>query len=620
MCGIAGYVGTEVIERERIDAALHLMRRRGPDARASWHHAPRPGRHVYLLHGRLSIIDLHDRSNQPFQFGDQTLAFNGEIYNYLELKPELVSRGHAFETTSDTEVLIKLLAEFGAPALERCEGMWAFASYDRAADTLLLSRDRFGEKPLYTYRDQTGLYFGSEIKFIFGLLGRRLPVDYTHLYRYLVNGYKALYKAPGAFYEGIRELPPATVLSVSGDGDEREARYWTPSFAEDETLGYADAVGGVRDRLERSVALRLRADVPLAFCMSGGIDSNALIAIAKRRLNYDVHGFTVLNVDARYEERDAVEQSVRELGLRHTWVPITPDGFLDNLRTLVAQHDAPIYTISYYVQWLLMASVAEAGYRISISGTAADELLTGYYDHHNLFLHAIRDEPGFGPALAAWQAHVAPIVRNPFLQNARLYLENPGCRDHVFLNSRGFSEYLVDGWWEPFAETQYCSSMLRNRMLNELFHEAVPVILHEDDLNAMYFSIENRSPYLDRELAEFCFRIPSRHLVRDGYAKVVLRDAMSGIVGDHVLWNRRKVGFNAPVTSFLNLDDRRLREWLLDGGPIYDHVHAPKVEALARKESLLNSESKFLFNVVCAKAFLEQEAMPHEAAPHEAVA
>jgi asparagine synthase (glutamine-hydrolysing) len=345
--------------------------------------------------------------------------------------------------------------------------------------------------------------------------------------------------------------------------------------------------------------------VPLAFCMSGGIDSNTLISIAKRVFGYDVHGFTIVNEDERYEEQALVDHAVNELNIKHTAVPITTKGFLENLGNLVNQHDAPVYTISYYVHWLLMASLAEQGYRISISGTAADELLTGYYDHHNLYLYEIWNTPLFEPALASWKERVAPIVRNPYLQNPYLYLEDFDIRDHIYLKNRDFADYLMVDWWESFSESKYTGSLLRNRMLNEMFHEAVPVILHEDDLNAMYYSIENRSPYLDRELFEFCYRIPSKHLVRNGLAKVILRDAMADIVPDRILENPRKVGFNAPVFSFLDVNDEKTRSYLLDQSPIFDHVRRDKIEALISKSFLPNSESKFLFYFLNAKVFLE---------------
>jgi asparagine synthase (glutamine-hydrolysing) len=181
-------------------------------------------------------------------------------------------------------------------------------------------------------------------------------------------------------------------------------------------------------------------------------------------------------------------------------------------------------------------------------------------------------------------------------------------RDHIFLNAEGFADYLRTGWAEPFGERGYTGDLLRNRMLNEMFHEAVPVILHEDDLNAMYFSIENRSPFLDRDLFEFCNRIPTRFLIRGGRAKVVLRDAMRGIVPEHVLDNPRKVGFNAPIYSFLDVADPAVRRCLLADSPVFEHVRRDRVAALIEKPDLPNSESKFLFYFLCTKMFVEEFA------------
>ena len=610
MCGIAGYLGPRALDPEVIDTCLRRMHRRGPDAAAYFEHCPAPNRHLYLLSTRLKIIDLDDRANQPYRAGSKVLIYNGELYNYVELKQELSLLRHTFKTESDTEVMLATLAEHGWRGLDKCEGMWALAMYDETDGSLLLSRDRFGEKPLYVYRDDSGVYFGSEVKFIAALLNRSLEVNLNHLSRYMVNGYKSLYKTDETFFLGVQELSPASCLTISKDGSQEQKMYWEPSFEQDDSLTYEDAVEGVRAALVRSVRLRLRADVPMAFCMSGGVDSNSLVGIAKRAFDYDVHGFTIMAEDARYEERAQVEHMVGELGLRHTAVPINSTEFRENLTEIIRQHDAPVYTISYYVHWLLMARIAEQGYRISISGTGADELLTGYYDHHNFYLGEVQDSPLFESALNSWNDNIAPIVRNPFLKNPRVFIENPGLRDHIYLNSTGFAEYLTYDWSESFAEKRYTSSVLRNRLLNELFHEVVPVILHEDDLNAMYFSIENRSPFLDRELFEICCRIPTSFLVRDGFAKVVLRDAMSGIVPDEILWNHRKVGFNAPILELLDVHDPVTREWLLDDGPIFEYVHRPMIEELIDRDFLKNSESKFLFSFLSSKLFTEQFAAP----------
>ncbi|MFC1584532.1 asparagine synthase-related protein, partial [Fibrobacterota bacterium] len=172
-------------------------------------------------------------------------------------------------------------------------------------------------------------------------------------------------------------------------------------------MSYAQAVEEVKARFVRSVELRLRADVPLAFCLSGGIDSNAIISVAKRVFDYDVHAFTIVNSDARYNEQEYVEHAVDTLGLKYTPLPTSTDDFLSKLNVLVEQHDAPVYTISYFLHWMLMQGVSEQGYRVSVSGAAADELFSGYYDHHLLYLHDIKDDEGlFQSSLAAWEQRI----------------------------------------------------------------------------------------------------------------------------------------------------------------------------------------------------------------------
>lgn len=606
MCGIAGFIGTRFIPDDAVTRCLGLMGRRGPDAQGHRRFTTLAGRQVLLLHTRLSIIDLDPRSNQPFQVGKRWITFNGELYNYVEIGERLRRDGVTLRTKSDTEVLLAAIDQYGWDVLDAAEGMWAFAAYDEADGSLVLSRDRFGEKPLYYVRSPEGVYFGSEPKFLFALMGRRLPVDEAHLSRYLVNGYKAIYKSRADFFQGMEQVAPAASLRIDAAGTLSEATYWTPAFRPRDDMSYEEAVRGVRERLDRSVRLRLRGDVPLAFLLSGGVDSNALVGIAKRALDYDVHGFTIMNEDERYDERELVLQSVHDLGIRHTPVPISSERFLERMRDLVRYHDAPVFTITYFVQWLLMEHVHRHGYKITISGTGADELLTGYYDHHLMHLAEIKGTPAYEPTLAAWRQHVQPAVRNPYLSNPDLFVDDPAFRDHIFLNNEGFAEYLREPFAEAFTEHRYADSLLRNRMMNEMFHEAVRVILHEDDLNAMYYSIENRSPFLDRELFEFCYTIPTRHLIRDGFNKVVLRDSVRGAAPDCILDQRKKVGFNAPVESFLDLTDPTVQESLLADSPVFDILRRDKIAALLQRSGLPNSESKFLFYFVNAKIFLEE--------------
>ncbi len=609
MCGIAGYIGAREIAPEVIHGCLGLMHRRGPD-QADFHHAQmQNGQHVYLLFSRLAIIDLDPRSSQPFRVGNHTLVFNGEIYNYVEQRKQLEEQHSIpFATESDSEVLMHTLIQYGLEGLDELEGMWGFAYYNATDETVTLSRDRFGEKPLYYYRDaEGGFYFASEPKCIFQLLGRKLPINHQHLYRFLVNGYKSLYKVQEHFFVGLQQVKTAHTLTLRSDHSIEERPYWIPQFHIDESMSYADAVEGARERLLETVRLRLRADVPLAFCMSGGIDSNTLISIANNVFNYQAHGFTIVNTDERYDEQDLVERAVATQGLKHTSVPIHHGNFLEQLSTLVQYHDAPIYTISYFAHWQLMQAVHAHGYKISLSGTAADELFSGYYDHHNLYLYQMHqeDHTRYAEALGHWQREVQPIVRNPYLGNPRYFIEDAQSRQHIYLENETFATYLRQPFAEAFSEVEYTPVMMRNRMANELFAESIPVILHEDDLNAMYYSIENRSPFLDRRLFEFTSSIPTRHLIQNGRAKSVLRESMRGIVPDFILDNPRKVGFNAPLFDYLNVADPQVKAYLHDTSVVYDYIEHDKIEQLLTQPQLLNSQSKFLFSFIGTKMFME---------------
>jgi asparagine synthase (glutamine-hydrolysing) len=609
MCGVAGYIGTRRIEDEAAARCQELMARRGPDGQGVYRHELN-GRHVLLVHTRLAIIDLDERANQPFVQSGCALCFNGELYNYIEVRDRLKRQGQSFATTSDTEVLHQSLVSVGESVLDECEGMWAFVFYQESDGSLMLCRDRFGEKPLYLYENADGLYFASTPKALFALLGKNLPVNTTQVMRFLVNGYKFLYKSGETFFEGLRELPAGKLLRRDNQGEGAERAYWTfRSGSEDDSLTFDESAALVREKLLRSLELRLRSDVPLAFCMSGGVDSNSLISAAKRVFDYDVHGFTVVNTDARYEEQSLVKTVVRELGVRHTAVPLSTENFLSNMRRLVSAHDAPVYTISYYVHWLLMERIKQYGYKISLSGTAADELFSGYYDHHLLYLASItEDSELLKRSKTNFREHVAPIVRNPYLQDPERFVRNPDFRDHITLGAQEFSDRLTEPFQESFSEREYSGRLLRKRMLNELFEEVIPVILHEDDANAMDHSIENRSPFLDRRVFEDSLRIPTRHLVQEGKAKAVLRESMRGIVPDAILDCRRKVGFNAPILDLLDTSDSAVIDTLLADSPIFELVKRSSIEQLLSQSALPNKESKFLFSFLGCKFFLEEFA------------
>lgn len=612
MCGIAGYIGKQEISQKRIDATLRLMKNRGPDHQA-WRQLAAGKQNVYFLHSRLAIIDLDPRSNQPFTRGDVTTIFNGEIYNYREVKKQLQKLGHSFNTDSDTEALLAAYEEWGEAGVEKLEGMWAYALWDAKEQKLILSRDRFGEKPLYILETGDGFYFGSEIKFLRSLSARSLTVNQHQLKRYLVNGYKSLYKSGKTFYEEIKEVPLATFLVIQ-NGEKKWHRYWQPSFRQgfggQGQMTQEEAVTSARAALLRSVDLRLRADVPIAFCLSGGVDSAALASIAAKEFGYTVATFSIIDQDPRYDESKNIAATVKDIGSNHTEIKLAAEkiGTLDRLRQLIAYHDGPVATITYFVHSLLSEAISAAGFKVAVSGSSADELFSGYFDHWMWYLVETRQEPTYAAARAGWEQYVRPIVRNPYLSQPDLYAKQPNLREHIYLDRQEFAGYLTKPFDEPFTERHFTDSLLRNRMLNELFYEATPVILHEDDLNSMMYSVENRSPYLDSNLFATAYSIPTQYLMHDGYNKYILRQAVAGILNDQVRLDRHKRGFNASIHSIVNFQDPAQQVELLAPSPVFDIIHRDKIAALMNQGNLPNSMSKFLFNFINAKLFLEQNA------------
>ena len=604
MCGIAGYIGTKQIEKYKIRNTLKLMINRGPDNQ-NWHKVVKENFNIFLLHSRLSIIDLDNRSNQPFIYEKYIIVFNGEIYNFVEIRKQLLRLGYKFSTNSDTEVLLMAYIEYGENCVNYFNGMWSFAIWDGIKENLFLSRDRFGEKPLYYLKNSSGIYFGSEVKFIQALISKKLLLNYRYLNRYLIYGYKYLHKNSETFFEGLSRLDSSTNMIISKD-NQKKYKYWEPKIEQNLNMSYGDALEGTKQYLFESIKLRLRSDVPLAFCLSGGVDSSSLVSIARKYFNHEVVTFSIIDNDKRYNELDNITETIKKLDCEHYLIELDYNQILSKLENLVTYHDAPISTISYLIHSLLSEKIKEKGFKVSISGTSADELFTGYYDHFNLHLYEMRNFESFNSHLKYWEDFISPSIRNPFLKDPFLYIKNPLFRKHNHLNSEVFSSFLYKNFEIDMIDEVYTKSLLRNRMLNELLHEATPVLLNEDDLNSMMNSIENRSPFLDVNLVEFAQSIPTHHLIKKGFSKYILRDSVKNILNDKVRLDRRKKGFNASIKSLINFDDKASFDYFLSDSPIFEIIRKDKIEFLLKKHSLKNSYNKFLFNFLNSKIFIEK--------------
>jgi asparagine synthase (glutamine-hydrolysing) len=604
MCGIAGYIGKSALSQDRIEKTLGLMHNRGPDHRDYCH---LENKRISLLHSRLSILDLDERSHQPFKIDNCTLIFNGEIYNYLEIRKKLEAQGISFTTTSDTEVLLRTYLYYGTKCVDHFEGMWAFAIYDGGKKRLFLSRDRFGEKPLYYMHHGNGIYFASETRYLKALAQHSPSININRLLRQFIQGYRSIYKEDDTYFEGISELKHAQSAIIDLDLNIDKFDHWKPRIKIDETMSIKDAINGTKQHLLESIRLRLRADVPLAACLSGGIDSASIVSIATKEFNYKVTTFSLIDTDERYNEEDNIMATIRDTGCDHHLINIPKDDVLNRLKNLIIYHDAPIITITYYFHSLLSQAISKENYRVVFSGTAADELFTGYYDQFLLHLYELRNDPCFEKAKLEWEEHIGSFIRNPHFKDPYLFINNPDFREHIYDNSQEFIEYMKYGAPPPFHEKQYCDGLMSNRMLNDIFCETTPTILHEDDLNSSFYSIENRSPFLDSKLFEFAHSIPRKHLIKDGYGKYVLRESMKGILNDKVRLDRRKKGFNASINSMIDLKSPEIRSYLLDErSDVFELIDRNYITQLFDLNEIPNHYSKFIFNFINAKIFLEQ--------------
>ena len=600
MCGIAGFIGNEKISNVVINKSLFLMKNRGPDNQSYCHLKINNSSNIYLLHSRLSIIDLKNRSNQPFKKKHITLVFNGEIYNYKEIKKDLEELGYKFYTESDTEVLANAYLQYGEKCVDYFEGMWAFAIWDDKIKKLFLSRDRFGEKPLFFYKNQKGIYFGSEIKFIKSLSSDSFRINTDKININLLHGYKSIFQDNTSYFKNILFLESGHNFIIDSNLNKKKYKYWKPIIKQNKKLSYSEACDGVNFYLKKSLKIRLRSDVPMAFCLSGGVDSSLLASIAVKEFNTKVSTYSIIDKDERYNEKKNILTTVNDLKCKSNLVYLNHDKTFFNLKKLVQYHDCPISTVSYLVHSFLSEKISKNKYKVAISGTGADELFTGYYHHYLLYLKVIKNNKNFNKQLSDWKKFVIPLVRNPNLKDLSLRNKNSNYED---INSikKFLKKITKKNKEKKFKNTD----LLRNKMLNELFYEVIPVILHHDDLNSMYYSIENRSPYLDKNLFEFANSIPTNFLINQGYQKNVLRDSFKNILNDQVRLDRHKKGFNASINTIIDFKDPRINSYLFDkNSEINDFVNMKEI----KKEIYTNNSnqfSKFIFSVLNTKIFID---------------
>jgi asparagine synthase (glutamine-hydrolysing) len=525
---------------------------------------------------RLSILDLSPAGHQPMASSNGTcwLVFNGEIYNYLELRRELVSLGHVFKTGTDTEVILAAYTQWGRQSVQRMRGMWAFAIWDSTARALFLSRDRFGIKPLYLSSDAARLTFASETKALItgGVAFSPSPVA---LGTYVALGRLPCARDGDTFFQGIVALPAAHSMVVTA-ATERQYEYWStpPVEPESEPRRPQDIVEQYGAILTDAIRVHLRADVPIGTCLSGGLDSSSIVAITSKLLR-DEHAAALQRLGTRqqtfsaiydtagpWDERRHIDRVLAATGAAGNFVLPTAERLWRDLDKLIWHQDEPFTTTSIFAQWCVMDLARQRGATVLLDGQGSDEVNGGYY---SIYGPTLRDLAYRGRLVtAAREARAARRVAG--VAGERLLIQHlarliPGVvpvlrkrRTAAFemrlapaALSAPVTELLREEWRRgAMPDLQRDHNGAEEYLRFAISTDPLPNLLRFEDRNTMAFSIEGRVPFLDHLLVEFVFRHAGSFRVRDGWTKWVQRVAIAPLLPDDIAWRRDKVGFDTP--------------------------------------------------------------------------
>lgn len=576
MCGIAGIVRPGVDSTADVLRMCETLVHRGPDGGAVW---SRDG--VSLGHRRLAILDLSVAGRQPMTDpeGRFVLVYNGEVYNYLELRAELERTGAKFRTGTDTEVVLAAYRAWGPGCVRRFNGMWALAILDTRERTLFLSRDRLGIKPLYYARTGNELVFASEIKAITAVRPNERRVNREHLARFLTDGIRDADDRTA--YENVRSFPPASTATYDmRTGELRAERFWSIPVGETTRRPREERVDELRDLVTDSIRLRLRSDVPVGTCLSGGVDSSGIAGLATSLRSEPIQTFSGL-----YEDRDCNEERYVDLVNRHLGcvphpVRPSPDGTLvDDLRTIAWHQDEPTAGPGLYTQFHVMRS-AHRDVRVLLDGQGGDELFAGYLFYlQTELLERMRRRPVLGrlrataSVLAAarhWGFGFAPRIVDAILGGWPSWALRRRSRTTIgesLLHPE--LRTLRAGLGARFAGSGPCGNDVDDHLHRQVTAESLPTLLQYEDRNSMAWSIEARVPLLDHRIVEFAFRTPTRDKLNGTWTKWILRRAIEERLPRAVVWRRSKMGYPTPFARWLR-----------------DPRERPAIEPLLRPESL----------------------------------
>jgi asparagine synthase (glutamine-hydrolysing) len=579
---------------------------------------------VAFGHRRLSILDLSVTGHQPMSHekaSSTVITFNGEIYNYIELRQELLERGYSFISGTDTEVILKAYEEWGIDCLRRFNGMFAFVIYDRNKHEFFVARDRFGVKPLYYWRSPAGLLaFASEIKQFSALAEWRALLNHSRVYDYLAYGLTD--HTEETLFRGVKQLRGGQMLLSSLDavGSELNIKNWYQMAQTKVEPNIKDAAKSFKSIFSNAVSLRLRSDVPVGSALSGGLDSSSIVCTVSEILKKEKKGdlqntFSARAEEARFDEGKFIDAVVEKSGakLHNTYPQFS--GLFQDLEKIVWAHDEPFASTSIFAEWNVYALVEKSNVKVTLDGHGADEILAGYHSFFFVYFRSLLFKGKWLLLLRELRAankwhkyNWNVFLRRIFWQCIFPKAERARRQKKAQSTWLNFSRLKAEAL-NPYEEKENsCFATLKENSLVQLLCTSLPQQLKWGDRDSMAHSVESRMPFLDYRLVEFIVSCPDQYKIQNATTKFILREAMQGVLPDLICARKDKMGFVTPEEHWLKVEapDQFLAAVEL---AVVRSKGILKTEAVQMVKDIIASKAAFSFlpfRMICFGAWVKE--------------
>jgi asparagine synthase (glutamine-hydrolysing) len=564
MCGIAGIISknAQLISKERIQSATNCLRHRGPEGEGIWINNEAT---IALGHLRLSIIDLSKEAAQPMQYLSRYhIVHNGELYNYLEIKEQLRQKGYQFFSNSDTEVIVAAYDLWKENCLQQFDGMFAFAVWDEKEKKLFAARDRFGEKPFFFYYDEEQFVFASEIK-SFWSVGIQKEVNKALLYNFLTIGYTTNPSDPQeTFYRNIHKLPAASFLTYSlADHQLISEKYWQV-YSEIKKISESDAIEQFDHLFSQSIKTRLRSDVSIGTSLSGGLDSSSIVSFCDQQIShhYSHKCFTASFGDFEKDELKYAQIVAKQFGLEHHVTEISGNEVVKLMNEVMNQQDEPFSSASVLAQYKVFRSAKENGVIVLLDGQGADEVLAGYLKYYKWYWQELYRNKNLYKSKELKAAKELGIDESFTLKN-KIAAIFPEFTSGILQTRKAKQAFRHADLDREFAfMNKYSSNYstptafdLNGILYFNTFVNGLEELLRLADRNSMAHAVEVRLPFLNHELVEFLFSLPSEFKIQNGWTKWLLRKSVDKFLPKEIVWRKDKIGFEPPQKKWMETND-----------------------------------------------------------------